>query len=295
MIEWFKAHPYSTASLTTGFVLVLGTLFVIHRTAGPQQSGTQAWGGSLSGVTDPQSYTPNPVLEALQEPQLGTGGYSGTFLPVPPPAPLDGGSNTTDTGLASIIASLVATYSTSTTTQMSTSSQVDSYSFIPQGLIATTSTNVQRTPEEQALYEYGNEVGSYIKTFESQFPGVPQALDDQARDRYNSEKGDRVRVIGQGLAAVGANLKRMEQIPKSVTTLHAALADSYVTVGDKLSAIPDAKSDEAFLAAVETYNTASENFAKRFVNLADFFVISNVRFSSGDSGSVFTFSFGGGL
>lgn len=297
MLDWVKTHPYSSATLTAALLLVAGTILVIHRAAGPARAGAQAWGGGLTNFSDPSSYEPNAVLSSLSNTTVTTG-YADSFLPIPPPPPLGEDRTDNETDLASIIASLVASYDTSGLPAVSSgndSGQSGIYAFIPRGLIATSSPINTRTLAEQALYEYGNEVGSYIKSFESQYPGISQTLDDQARDRYNDTKGDAVRAIGRGLAGVGANLEHMEDVPASVASLHSALASSYKAAGEKLAAIPDAKSDEGFLAAIESYNAAAEVFAKRFVDLADFFAISNVRFSSGDSGSVFTFSFGGGF
>jgi hypothetical protein len=291
-MDWVRTHLPVSLSLLSGLLLIGGALVVIERAPSAAHS-TQAWGSASSSLQDPQAYTPNPVLSTAQ---LSYGGQSPSFFPLAPAQPLGSDtSNGADTDLAALLAQL----SSSSTVSMSTgASQVDTslvYDFIPTGLIATTTVGAKRAPQQQALYEYGNEIGSYIQAYEARAGNIPQILKDQVEDRGNAQKGQAVKSIGAALIYIGTQMERMEQVPPGVEGMHTALAKSYQEIGQKLQAVPDAQGDQAFIAAIEAYNASADVYAKNFVALADYFALSQVKFSSTDPGSVFTFSGGGGL
>lgn len=286
---WLRSHLTIVLPLVAGTLIVGGVLVLIQR-APERPQGIQAWGGSSDALQDPQAYTPNPVLSS-SEPSYGSS--SPTFLPIAPSQQPGTDTSMSNNDLASLLTLLSASSHLVVGSAPSTTTASIAYQYIPSGLIATTTFSQKRTPTQQVLYEYGNEIGSYIQSYEARAGNIPQILKDQIEDRGNPQKGKAVKDIGAALIYIGTQMKAMEQVPAGTEGLHTALAASYQEIGSKLQAIPDAQGDQAFIAAIQSYNTAADTFAKNFVALADFFGLSQVKFSSVDPGNVFTFSAGG--
>ena len=163
------------------------------------------------------------------------------------------------------------------------------YDMIPKTIIATT-TGPHRNPTEQALYDYGNEVGSLIQSFETQHPNEAQVLKDQLEDRTNATKGAAVISIAQGLVGIGDSMQKMDNVPSAAKGMHSALARSYIEIGGKLSLLPQTSNDKDFVAAILAYDSAANTFVRNYAALATYFSVSNVTFSPQDAGSVFSFS-----
>lgn len=165
--------------------------------------------------------------------------------------------------------------------------QPSSYAFIPQGLM--TGAQETRTPLQAELYEYGNAVGASLQSFGDLHQNMPQILKDQAEDRSSALKTAALKQLADDFIGLGDDLAAMD-VPSSALASHNALVAAYKDVGEKLKRIPDAASDQQFLDSINTYNSSAENLSKRLVSLVDLFSSTQTRFSSSDSGSVFTFS-----
>ncbi len=287
-MDWFHRHLLTTLSLFAGTMLIAGALFVITRAPVPAQQPS-AWSG-ISAFVDPSAHPGNPVLDALPKPSFS--GADPIFRPLSPAQRPDDTNNGDD--LSTLLASLTGSGSLNTTAS-STTEPSRLFDFIPRGLIATSSPANARSPEQQVIYEYGNEVGSYIQSYESRNRTLVQVLKDQLEDRVDAAKGARVKSVGADLIYVGQSLENMEQVPEGARSLHGALAKSYREIGEKLQKVPDAQGDQAFLDALHTYNAAADTFARHFVALATYFSLNNVTFSQSDPGSVFSFTFSSGF
>lgn len=292
-MEWLHVHPYKAALIAAAVLLCMFFVLVGYRVSTPRGE-TRAWGGVDRTLVDATSRSQNPVLATMQDPRLGPT-YSIEFLPLTPAARTDAETLASDTfDLDAFLASLVAP--TSGTASMPAPDLSQAYSFIPQGLVSTSSFSAQkRTPLQESLYLYGNDVGSYIQTYEDANRDASQVTRDQAEDRYNEGKGEAVKRVAQGLTQVGLSMRGMADVPEAVKSSHANLAESYIEMGTKLALVPEAKSDEAFLAAITDYNASVEKYVANFISLATFLSSAGVVFASHDPGSVFTFSAGGGL
>ena len=295
--EWIQNHIYTSVCIGAGLLLILGALVVKQHMPALSDSTVQAWGGG-GALVNPASYDPqNPVLANLPASTFDNGAsISITPIPVTTAA---SSSSSDSFDIRGFIASLGLgagsnAASSSAGTSGSTVAQT-SYDFIPQGLISVPTSGRTRTALQQALYTYGNDAGSYIQSYESGHQNTAPALRDQAADRQNKQKGQAVKDIGTSLTNVGLSLEHMDSVPDSVKAMNQALAQSYIDIGHKLSAIPDAPGDDTFIAAIKTYNAAVESFSRSFVAVAQYLSLSGVTFSSIDPGSVFTFSGGGGL
>ena len=228
----------------------------------------------------------------MQQLQSGTP-YNYT-LPTPQAVSADtqtGGSG--DFNFDSFISMLSNENATGTTKVQGSTN--NAYAFIPTGLISALVPK-QRTALQQKLYDYGNNVGSFVQSFEQDHPNEAQVLWDQAQDRTNPDKAASLVALAHALTALGDNLSQMnaspddDQVPTQMTAAHNALAQSYHDLGTELALVPGAQGDSAFVAAVEAYDTTAEMFTQKYVALANLFVAYGVTFSPQDPGVVFTFS-----
>lgn len=294
-MSWLRMHPYAAVSAGVGLLLIIGALVVESRTA-VRPGSLSVWGGSGAPLLNPTSYTPNAVLTEMQT----TGGNPGVSpIYIPPPQSTDVDSETPNSddsfNFDDFLGSLTQPSGGKGTTTSGSADIELAYSLIPRGLIATSTPSPTRTETQQKLFNYGNDVASYIQTYEDSNRNAPAALKDQAEDRQNPQKIQAVKLVAAGLRTVGESLLGMEELPSSVAGLHKALAESYIDVGKKLAKIPDAPGDETFIEAITAYNAAADALASNYVALATLFSVSGVTFSSQDPGSIFMFSGGGGL
>jgi len=284
LLERTQRHPYFAVALIALILLSIGLIVVMQRAAvAGVQSGTTwtsgaAFFGSNRNTTDPRM---NPLdLVRQQSPE--------TNLPyVPLPVYESGGEDEFSGDLAELLALLSPKATVISTDPQGTE---NAYSFIPQGLISITSAVKTRTPTEAALHTYGNEAGTYVQSFESMHTNVAQLLKDQAEDRGNTEKTAAVSRLGQEYAQLGYELSKIEGVPEAIQSAHAAYATTYRILGTNLKKVADAREDEAYLAAIGTYNESADSLTKRFVTLVGVFSANNVTFSSSEPGSVFMFN-----
>jgi hypothetical protein len=293
-MEWLQHHLYTAVCTLIGVIVVGGAIIVVRHSPATPNSALIAWGGSGATLLNPSSYAPgNPVLEATG---ASLGGENPSISYIPPSAnPGDEAPDASDLDALIAILSTAGTGAGSTVPASISGGTSLAYSFIPSGLISTSSPTRSRTAAQQALYDYGNEVGGDILSYDDAHMGDAITLTDQGQDRQNPQKAQAVRDVGAALSAFGRKLASMEGVPASVASLHADLAAGYKDMGAKLALIPDAQRDEDFIKAVIAYNASVETFTKQFVALATFFSLSGVKFGQGDGGSAFTFSGGGAL
>lgn len=291
-MSWLRLHPYAAASAAAGLLLVVGALIVESRTA--VEPGTlSVWGGSGAPLFNPTSYAPRSASEAAPQ-QAEEDAGPPVYIPPTKTTGSEDAPSQEQLDLDAFLASLVQP-SGSTGTGATTSGDVAyAYSFIPKGLIST-ETVPARSPEQQELYTYGNDAASYIQTYEDTNRNAAVALRDQAEDRQNPQKIQAVKLVAAAMRTAGESLLGMESVPESVRATHEALAESYVLAGRELSKVPDANGDDAFISAINAYNSAADTLVKHYVSLATMFSLSGVKFMPTDPGSIFMFTGGGGL
>lgn len=297
-MQWLRTHPYASALLAAGILLVMGAVVVQRQSANPVFSQPSAWGGTNLSLLNPTSYGPNQNTQ--NEPSIMQQVQSGppyTYIP-PLNAPQSGASGE-HTAEQDVLAddsfdldAFIAMLSSAGGGQKTTASAsaTTSYSFIPSGLMSTTTAETKRTSTQQTLYDYGNEVGSYIQSNEEQNPGVAQILKNQVEDRADAGKAAAVGAIARGLRDVGESLEAIEDVPSQMASVHKALAKSYGAVGTNLSLIPKAQSDSEFIAVIEKYNASADVFVKNYIAFAELLGAYGVIFADSDAGSVFTFT-----
>lgn len=291
-MEFLRSHPYLDAIVVAAVLVIAGFLVVRTQLAAPIHIQTSSWGTSGSILVDAASHgnatylpqtagslSPNAVdvgyIPLATENEIGTG-------------PIDESSTFDFAAFADMLSH------PSPGTTATAGADTPAYSFIPAGLIATTTLTKPRTAQQNELYYYGNEVGDAIISFENQHPDQPAVLKNHFEQPDNPNTIAAMKTLGEDMADLGDTLSGMELVPSQAKVAHEALADAYRDIGTKLAAVPDAKGSDALYTAIETYNSAAEQFVKRFVSLALIFQAYDVTFSPGDGGSVFVFT-GGGL
>lgn len=153
-----------------------------------------------------------------------------------------------------------------------------------------TPTPKARSEVQQALYEYGNQVGLAVLTFENAHADMAQVLKDWIADRADPSKIAAVNSLAQGLTDAGRSLEGLPQVPETARSANTALARAFADSGDKLRAVASAAgSDTTLVAAMKTYNAAAESFTTSYIGLVDLFSIYDVHFGSSDPGSAFQF------
>jgi len=292
-MQWFRAHPYTSAVAVAAFVILVGAFIVKERAAvSPNSSSVIAWGGSGS-----YWYPTLGERTADSAPQHDATGLYREIQNYPPfsytPYVTKGAPEMTqdDFDLETLIALLSRPAQNDIPHEDGGTFLSDVYSFIPSGLIAiTTSEQPAQTPTQQALYRYGNDVGVIVRTFEEQNRNMARVLQDQFNDPRNPQKNASLIALADGMLETGRSLEILEGVPSSATSANTRLSESYKEMGAMLALIPEAELDEERLNAMLAYNAAADEYIKNVISLATLFSAADVKFKSADSGSVFTFT-----
>ncbi|OGG57960.1 hypothetical protein A2853_03480 [Candidatus Kaiserbacteria bacterium RIFCSPHIGHO2_01_FULL_55_17] len=289
-MPWLHVHPYLASVIGAGLLVLIGSIIVAQRSnVQPQGATLRVWGGVGANIFDPTSSGGQnfgkPAENLYTQVQSGPPFY---YAPVQQIPGTQGVADDFDFG--SFLAFLSGSAGNTSGTIAEGSDVLDAYSFIPQGLISTSYPERRVTPTQAALYDYGNEAGSFIQSFEGRYRDAPQILKDQFEDRYDTGKNEALLALANSLAGVGQQLERMENVPSEVRSAHLKVATSYQDVGKALSLIPPAKSDQAVIDAILAYNAVVETYVKNYVALATLFSAYGVMFTPENPGSVFTFT-----
>lgn len=299
-MEWFRTHPYASALLGAGILLVGGT-FVVEQHSQVASGGNSAWQENSGSGLNPLSYAPSETSPGSQvQPSIVQQVESSppyTYTPGATPSASATGATQTPAqnsggfNFDSFVAMLSAESAASSSTQTNANTGLqNAYAFIPQGLISTSSPQTSRTPQQDALYQYGNEVGSLVQSFEIEHSNESQVLKDQIEDRGNAAKASAVQQLAQNLSALGTSISNVTDTPSEMVSAQSALAAGYTSIGAKLKLVPQAQSDTDLINAVKGYDAAADVFIKNYVAFATVFSAYGVIFASEDPGSVFSFT-----
>ncbi len=284
--DWFRAHPYTSVLAVVCAIVLLGALFVSTRSAVRPSGSGAAWGGININLL-------NPAYSGGEGRDPGMTAPAQTSLPYSyiPPAPASGDSYT-PTGEEFDFNAFIAELSGASQRTPSAGAGAaieEAFSFIPSGFISTTTQVKKRSKIQQELYDYGNEAGSYIQSFEESHRDQSQVLKHWLEDRNDETKRAAVVQLSRALWETGRGLLLIQPVPAAAIALNKALAESYMEIGANLALVPKAESDSDFLAAIGVYNTSADAFGKHYVALVDTFGAYGVSFTADDPGSAFTF------
>jgi len=293
-MDWLRSHPYLAALAGAGVLIVLGVFVVGQRSAvAPENSATQAWGGVGTGLVNP---TPSgPALNASADQQnLYAQVQSGPpfYYSTVPPAQSTGNTSVSGTDqfdFNAFLATLVAPKGTSATSDADQLLK-DVYSFIPGGLISTSTSQKTLTPSQQALYAYGNEAGASIQAFENNYRNMTQIMKNQQEDPTDPEKVAAFNGLANAMTQLGLDLEEIASVPPIMAAANMALAKAYQDMGAKFLLVAKAQRSEDRIQAMLTYDAAVEVWVKKYVAVVTLFSASGVSFAPGDPGSVFMFT-----
>lgn len=290
-----KRHRYVAALILSGILFTIGAALVMNR-SGITQTGSSN-GFYISGVLQGNesalplyNNTPQPIRPSgVNVPISSSYGRPTTTVAVVKTEPQ---SDVFDWN--SFIASLTHFSNQASKTDPEEDTLADAYAFIPSGLI---SPPKQKTAEEmsesqKAIYGWGQDAGNSILSYEQQHPNQPQILTDFIQDREDPLKIMGMKNLGGDLIAVGDHIAEIGSVPGQLKTAASELASAYREIGTNLSAIPDAKGDEALVEAILKYNTSAEAFVGKFVNVVLIFQANDVKFTQNEAGGVFMFPSG---
>lgn len=200
----------------------------------------------------------------------------------------------------------------------------DSYASFFQALSRILSPASTRTPEQKALFEYGNALGSVITGFENTHRDVVQTLKaffdsriDPAKaagipeiaDAYaqltaggartvpvsGADAAAGLRKVADAYAQLSATVANMKNVPPEAEMLNAGLANVYAGAAQGLVRLSNTDGETQLIEAIDAYNANADGFIKNYVALVQLFSAYEVKFAASDPGAVFSFSAGGSL
>lgn len=292
-MDFFRTHPLIDAALGAGALLIVGGLFIHTQLVGaPTQNGTDmTWGGTGNAYVNTVSGTYGSLAQA--DPSSPQGARDVGLIQLSTQNEIGTGPQDASEGfdLASFAALLSNPHAP--VAQADSSVDTSAYSFIPSGLIATTTLAKPRSALQDALYLYGNEVGDAIVSFEGSHPNQPAILKDHAEQPEKPEAQAALKRLADDIAHVGESIDGIEPVPAQAKAAHSALVAAYKLLGDRLGTVSQTHGNDPLFDAIVSYNASADDFAKKFVSLALLFQAYGVTFSPGDGGSVFVFPAGG--
>lgn len=167
----------------------------------------------------------------------------------------------------------------------------ETYQTIPQDLFITPDiTAPARTDTQQTLHTYGNTAGAHIQKYEQLHSNDVAVVQDYFDARNNAGRTIALRQLADDLKNIGVGLKAIGNVPAPLVSIHSALADSYVEIGEKLATIPSVTNDTDLVKAILAYDDAVEANVKQYVALVLKFSQSKITFAPDEPGSVFMFA-----
>ena len=305
-MHWFKEYPRSALLVLAIILILAGSLVVSRKSPVDTSLYSTGSGEGLSGASfsDYATQPDNIIIKPLPSSPIDTASnnppfpYSSPFLSSDDnPILISEPPNTPAPELEKAPEKTGANF-------------WSAFSFTPRGLISTSITTKTRTSEEKVLFDYGNELGSYIGAFDDAHQNTTSMFQDffSARGAMPAgevKKGSEPKPVPppsdggksamEGILAtakdysrLGDTISNMSSVPKEAQALSLALAQGYSEIGAGLGAIVSPSSDLG--KAVVAYNESADKFIKNFVALADFFGARGIKFSSSDPGNVFSFT-----
>jgi len=313
-MHWIKAHPFLFALVGIFILILLGAILVWDKVAtAPSFSAGYTWGKYGSGrfsdiiANEGSLRVPNALEKEFSEEDFYTLLSETRDKPYTSLIPQTNVyesrlnatgtiSNTEITFDADEITALLA--SISPTAQVVTPYNPfegefllsDIYAFVPATVAAEALESSKLTERQRALKDYGNEAGSYIESFNERWRDQAQILKQFLEDMQNEEKAQLVEDLAFALTRIGRDLADIDIIPDVAQGVNARLASGYVSIGEKLTAVAQARSDEALLDAILAYNEAADDFAEDYLSTVTLLSVAEVPFSNSEPGSVFVFT-----
>jgi len=293
MIDTLRKHSFLFTAIG-GAILLLVLVGALFFFSPPQETHTGLEKTSVFMVPSPPWADLTPQALSPQESALitpGAGALEGDYLPLPQYSAAQTAQSDAE---ADAIAELLAPQGQTQIPKTSTFDFSSLYAFLPTGLFRTENADTdEKTPEQEALYAYGNEVGVFMRTYgRSSAPKQVRALEVLFENRTDPGAAEGVRAIAHALGDVGRGMSAVSTIPESVRYAHSALAKSYSALEEHLLAVSGAASgtDADLIDAIIEYNSRADAHAKAFQQMSAVFRSYSVSFRSSEPGGVFMFT-----
>lgn len=318
-MPWLRAYPRSALIALAVTLIVIGSLVIARKSPMETSPSYSTVSEESAFVESPFPYDTAPIAEEgvlkLIPPSLMQSvvssppfSYSSPFISrEAKPAP-------------SVVPSNTSSAEVKKTPEITDGANFwNAYSLTPRGLISTSIAIKTRTPEEKALFDYGNELGLYIGAFEDAHQNTVSSFQDFFSARGATPSGElgglkagsqpkpapppadgglsaieRITSTARDYSRLGDTIANMSSVPKDAQRLHLTLSQGYGEIGAGLSAIVQPNGGD-LAKAVLAYNESADKFIRNFVSLAEFFGARGIKFSSSDPGNIFSFSATGGL
>ena len=295
-MHWLRTHPFALLFAAAGLCLLAIVIIIQGKRGTVATHGaivTVSFGNTLQNP-GPSSYGDAPI-------QNGVSGYnSETSSQSPAQAPtVSSPLSTTPSAQPSATqerGDSPAASQAPTVPIVRTDTLLDEvYALIPSNFFfVPPSAAPARTPLQQSLFEYGNRAGQAVIMFESSNTDMADVLKLWLEDRKNLEKRARADRVAHDMQSVGDTLLVFSGVPKEATGANENLAKAFQDAAQKLLKVMAAgESDDRLLEAMMTYNAAADSFAHSYVSLVDLFALYEVKFSTSDPGSAFSFTTSG--
>lgn len=301
-MDWIRSHPYAISLAAAGILLIYGAIVVAsHSQQTVAGGGVSTWNGTpvVLDVPSAQTYptaTRTPVATAPQNDTV-----SSSTLPYQPSKPevvaTKPVQNSTSAGPYDFgaLVTQISTPSSGTKNPAATgpaSSGINAWDYVPKTSISVTIPTHERTPAQEALFQYGNEIGSVIMGYDATHRDQISTIEASDKDRQNAAKSAAVAQIGTDLELVGQKIAQIKDVPASVQGRNDSLSASYIAIGKKLEDIAQAQSgsDTALVTAIKSYDASINAFNTEYVMMAQSFINEGVTFGAADPGSVFSFN-----
>lgn len=282
-----------TALVLGGIVLALA-IIIVRGDRAPASDTIVAWSGSGAALQDPSAYAESAPGTA-ETPYAPSGSALDTALLATRlgTAPQSGGtqSGAFDSFLDDLLRT-PQTFSADTSSTAVADAIRDAFAAVPQFPLQFSSGGEAqaRTPEQEAIFAYGNRAGSIIKRYEAEHADAVQLLAAQSADRTSASKAQALRTVGAAIAKIGTDIRALEGLPENAIEQNATFAERYEKAGGLLTKLADANDDQTYLAAINAYNASVSALIEQHIAMVTYFSLAGVHFSSTDGGSVFSFS-----
>ncbi len=288
-------HPYSFLFAGAGIILLAIIATAQNQSAPAAVGGPQAYVSGGNALIDPRmsgASAPIQNTTSLPESSLSPDSAPSYTVPVQASHPTTPQRQGSATGAATESPPPEgAGLSTDTATAGSDQLLNEMYSLFSLSLgPAMPTVPKARTPDQQALYAYGNAAGAVVLAFEDAQIDAAQVLTDWFSARGDAAKIARANAIADDLTQAGRSLESLPQVPPAALSANTALAKSFEDAGTKLRAVVAAggEDDTALADAMKTYNAAADSFTGNYIALANIFSIYGVSFGTTDAGSAFS-------
>lgn len=319
-MQWIRAHRYTALLIATAVLVVTGGILAKNDAGnGPARGGIENVAVEYPYYAPSTTESGNTATQwSAQNPPQNTDGTAPVVFRFGQTAPPK------ENPPVQTVSPAIPKAVESVPVKTQSPSLNDSYLSFFQALSRMLSPADTRTPQQKALYDYGNTLGSVIRDFETTHTGVVQTLKTFFDSRTDPAKAAGIPDVAEtyaqltarspaspavSAAQAGANLQMaandyaqlsatvagLQNIPAEASSLNAKLAKGYATVAEGFSRLIQSENDAQLLEGITAYNANADEFIKTYVALVQLFSAYGVKFSANDAGAVFSFSSNGSL